>query len=486
MAGASVLNIFISLVRIKVAAVFLGPVGIGLIGIFNNLIVTAANVASLGLGPVGTRQIAECAGRGDQISVDLARQSLFWGTAVLATLGAALFWLCRDILATHVLKDASLAGDVGWLAVGVGLNVAAISQSGLLNGLRRIGDLAWVSVLSALLATVLGIPALLLWGQNGLLAYLLLTPIASFFVGYIYVYRIPKVTSAPISFIKIIYQWRIMVRLGTAFMLAGLAVTVANLTVRTLVHRELGTAALGHFEASWMISMTYMGLVIRAMGADYYPRLTAAINNHQEVNKLVNEQTEVALLLTGPFFLALLGTAPWVITLLYSSQFVESIGVLRWQLLGDILKLASWPMGVILLSAGDGRTYLIAEILTMFIFTIIVWIGLPYVGINITGIGFCAMYAFYLPLLYWLSRRRTAFQWTRTVAWNFIFLLFTGIFVSVTSALNSTAGAIFGITMAIAYGLVAISLLAQKTNLYGPSATLARTYRRLIARMKVK
>lgn len=484
--GASVLNILISLVRTKVAAVFLGPVGIGLIGLFNNLIGTAANVASLGFGPVGTRQIAEGAGREDVIAVAVARRSLFWGTVVLAAVGAAVFWLLRDILATHVLKDASLAGDVGWLALGVGLNVAAISQSALLNGLRRIGDLAWVSVLSALLSTALGIPALLLWGQSGLLAYLLLTPIASFLVGYVYVVRLPKATSVPTSFFILVRQWRTMARLGMAFMLAGLAVTVANLMVRTLVQRELGTAALGHFEAAWMISMTYMGFVLRAMGADYYPRLTAVIHNHAALNRLVNEQTEVALLLAGPVFLALLGSAPWVIKLLYSSQFTEAIGVLRWQLLGDILKLASWPMGVIILAAGDGRTYLFAEIFAVFVFVLFVWIGLPYIGLSVTGIGFFAMYAFYLPLVYWLARRRTGFSWATTVIWKFTLLLITGICVGVVAAINSIAGAIVGVSVAIVYGLLALARLAHMTNLSGPFVVFVRAYRRFVVLITVK
>lgn len=484
--GASVLNILIGLIRTKVAAVYLGPVGIGLIGLFNNLIGTAANVASLGFGPVGTRQIAEGAGREDETAVAIARKTLFWGTVVLAVVGAAIFWLLRDLLATHVLNDASLAGEVGWLALGVGLNVVAISQSALLNGLRRIGDLAWVSVLSALISTVLGIPALLLWGQKGLLAYLLLTPIASFLVGYVYVVRLPPARSVPITFFTLVRQWRTMARLGMAFMLAGLAVTLANLLVRTLVQGELGTAALGHFEAAWMISMIYMGFVLRAMGADYYPRLTAVISNHEALNRLVNEQTEVALLLAGPVFLGMLGVAPWVINFLYSAQFIEAVDILRWQLLGDILKLASWPMGVIILAAGDGRTYLFAEIFAVSIFVLFVWIGLPFVGLSITGIGFLAMYAFYLPLVYWLARRRTGFDWTTTVIWEFTSLLTLGILVLIFAINNAVTGAIFGVIVAIIYGLFGLGRLTRMANLSGPIFVITRSYRRFVALLIAK
>ena len=190
--GATVINILIGLVRVKMVAVLLGPAGVGLIGLFSSLIATASSVAALGMGTVGTRQIAEAAGRDDPQAIAVARRALFWGTLAMAVLGAWAFWLLRGLLAEHVLADSTLSDEVGWLALGIGLTVAAGSQLALLNGLRRIGDLARISVYSAMLATVLGVGALLLWGEQGLLVYLLLTPVSSFVVGLWYVNRLPK------------------------------------------------------------------------------------------------------------------------------------------------------------------------------------------------------------------------------------------------------------------------------------------------------
>lgn len=413
--GASVINILIGLVRIKVVALLLGPAGVGLIGLFSNLIGTAANVASLGTGIVGTRQIAEAAGREDANAVAAARRALFWGTLALAAAGSLVFWLLRGTLAIHVLSDPALSGEVGWLALGVGLTVASGSQGALLNGLRRIGDLARVSVYSALIATVLGVSALLLWHERGLLVYLLLTPAASFMVGHWYVARLPKVEGPHTQLRAMRQQWATLARLGMAFMLAGLAVTLGQLMVRTLVQRELGADALGHFEAAWVISMTYIGLVLRAMGTDYYPRLTAVIHDHAAVNRLVNEQTEVALLLAGPVFVAMLGLTPWVVELLYSSKFSEAAMVLRWQILGDVLKVASFPLGFVILAAGDGKTFIISDTTAMAVFVLFVWLGLPYLGLQATGVGFLAMYVVYLPMVYWLAKKRTGFAWNQKI-----------------------------------------------------------------------
>jgi len=51
--GASVINIAVGLLRVKVAAVLLGPAGVGLIGLLSNLAGTASAIAGLGVGRTG-------------------------------------------------------------------------------------------------------------------------------------------------------------------------------------------------------------------------------------------------------------------------------------------------------------------------------------------------------------------------------------------------------------------------------------------------
>lgn len=468
--GASVINILISLVRTKVAAVLLGPAGIGLIGLFQNLISTASAVAALGFGTVGTRQIAEAVGREDAAGVAAARRALFWGTMILAVVGVALVWLFRAVLATRLLGDASRAPDVGWLALGVGLTVAAGSQGALLNGLRRIGDIARVSVWSSVLATVCGIGALWLWGAQGVLVFVLAGPLASFLIGHVYVSRLQKMPKAATPLPDLMAQWRILVKLGAAFMVSGVVVTAGQLAVRSMVQHRLGADALGQFQAAWAISMTYIGFVLGAMGTDYYPRLTAAIRDHQAVNRMVNEQTEVALLLAGPVFLGMLALAPWVIELLYSSKFEEAANILRWQILGDVLKVASWPLGYVIVAAGDGRTYMFTESLAISIFAGLVWLGLPMLGVQATGVAFLVMYMVHLPLLYELARRRTGFAWSTPVKRQVGALVAASVLVCLLGTVSHVAAAVSGLLATLVFGLFALSRLAHMSGLGGAVA----------------
>jgi PST family polysaccharide transporter len=226
---------------------------------------------------------------------------------------------------------------------------------------------------------------------------------------------LPKIHPGSLAFQEVAEQWRIMARLGAPFIGAGLAHSLVQLWIRVSIDHTLGVDAVGHFQAAWTISMQYIGFVLAAMGADYYPRLTGIIGDKVAASRLVNEQTEVALLLSGPVFVAMMGLAPWVIQLLYTPAFAAAVEVLRWQILGDVLKVASWPLGFVILAAGAGKTFFWTETVTLLLMGSLVANFASTVGLQIAGISFLVSYVFYLPLVYVLARRRIQFAWSGMV-----------------------------------------------------------------------
>lgn len=472
--GAQVINIAVSLVKMKAVAVLLGPAGVGLVGLYMNLVQTASTISALGFGNVGTRQIATANAEGGDIAVGRTRRALFWGTMGLALLGAAVFWGLSGWIARVILDDPSRANDVAWLSLAVALTVAAGSQGALLTGLRRVGDLARINVLSGVAGAVLGVTALWLWGQGGLLALVLVAPVATFLFGHLYVLRLGPPAGLPAVLPELVREWRVMARLGSAFMVSGLVTVLGFLVARTLVQRELGTEALGQFQAAWAIGMTYLGFVLSAMGTDYYPRLTAVIRDRAAAVRLVNEQTEVALLLCAPVLLAMIGLAPWVIHLLYSAEFGPAIEVLRWQLLGDILKVMSWPLGFVILASGAGKTYVLTESLGMGVFVLGVLIGLPLIGVHATGVAFLALYVAYLPLVWIVARRSIGFRWIVAVKAQALAVIAAAIVVDIAARWSELLGAVLGVVLALAMGLWALVRLSSMAGASGRLGRIAR------------
>lgn len=477
--SSSVINILIGLVRLKVAALILGPLGVGLIGILQNLMTTASTVAAMGFGNVGTRQIAMANGQENQFEIDAARRALFWGTLLLALAGGVIFWSLRTLIADIVLADPALAPEVGWLSIGVALTVAVGSQRALLNGMRRIGDIARITVLSSVFSTAIGVATLVLLGREGLLIFVIAAPLASFFISQIYVTRLPAVQGPATPFKELVGQWHTLARLGFAFMIASLITVVGQLIVRSIVQTRLGPESLGYFQAAWAISMTYIGFVLGAMGTDYYPRLTAAIHDHKQTNQLVNEQSEVAILLAGPVFLSMLALAPWIIQLLYSSEFSMAVSVLRWQILGDIFKIMSWPLGFVLLAAGDSRAVLLTETGAISVFIFVTWIAMPTMQIEATGVGFLAMYLFHLPAVLLLAIRRTRFRWSKRVINDFLLLLGMAITTATVAHWSDSLSVFLGLFFAAGFGLMSLCRLIYMAELSGRLGKVVLVFRRI-------
>jgi PST family polysaccharide transporter len=480
--GASFINIAIGVLRTKVLAVLLGPVGVGLASLYTGLMAAASTVATMGLGPVGTRQIAEACSKEDARAIMVARRAWFWGTMVLASAGGLVVWSLRSFLAVHALGKASYSGAVGWLSIGVALSVAGASQAALIQGMRRIGDIARLNVYGSAISTVLGIGLLWRWGKTGLVAYVLIVPLASFVLGHVYVSRLPKARTETVSLPELTREWKMLLRLGIAMVGAGLVQQLAQLWIRIDVAKVLGAQSLGQYQAAWIISMQYVSFVLMAMGTDYYPRLTGVIHDHKAARNLVNEQTEIATLLSAPVFIAMMAVAPWVVHLLYAASFTPAIEILRWQVLGDVLKVVSWPLGFLIVAAGDGKTYFSTETFAWLVPTGLITGLAPVVGLQITGIAYLAMYALYLPLVYWLDWRRIGFRWSRSVLIMSVVTLAICVGVDIFTALTRW-GMLVGCVAAVAFAVYSLGRITHMSDLGGPAGRIGAMARRLTARI---
>lgn len=409
--SAQAVNIVISIVRMKVLAVLVGPAGVGLLGIYNSLQATAGSVAGLGLGTSGVRDIA--ANKDDLAVQARVRTVLFAAGLVQGTIAMVLVWLFRVQLSVWLFGDAARATETGLVGVAILLSLVLASQTALLQGMRRIGDLGRVTVLGALGGTIAGLLAVWLEGEAGLIWFLLIQPLASVGVAALICRKLPRPDAGRMTPAQVFATWRPMAALGVVFMLSGLAGSATLLLARSLIAKDLGIDAAGLFSASWGVAMIYVGFLLGAMGADFYPRLTEVIHDRAASTRLMNDQAQLGLAIGGPILIGLIGVAPWFMALLYSREFVPAAEMLQWQTLGNVFKLASWPMGFAYVAAARSRTYLATELFWNAAFLALLWIGMPLIGVEAAGLAFLIAYMLYFALLHLLTHRLFGFHWDR-------------------------------------------------------------------------
>ena len=460
--GASIVNIALGLTRMKVAAIILGPVGLGVLGLLQNLLNAAALLSSLNLGVAGARQIVASRTSGPSNEA-AARRAVLVTSALMALAGGLLFWLFRQPLAELIFSNRDRAGQVGWLAIGVMATAATGYQAAVLNAGRRIADIARLSILSAAVSALVGSGALILWNEGGILPFILAAPIATLAFGWIFVRR-ARMGSRTGPGAQLWPHMRSLIGLGAALTTSIFVSLCGQLAIRTLVERELGATALGHFQAAWTITTVYLFFIFQAMASDYLPRLTAAMNDRVEAQQLVDGQAEVGLLLAAPILLVMIGAAPWALSLLYTSEFVEGTALLRWQMMGDLIRLAVWPVALILLASGSGRAYTVADIVSTAILVGGTLLLLPVVGLSAPGIAYLITNLCFCALIMIHVRRRYAIGLGPHAVRMFALLGATCVASFVISHSFPLAGAVASVAGAGLWALFGYSRLRPRTS----------------------
>jgi PST family polysaccharide transporter len=102
----------------------------------------------------------------------------------------------------------------------------------------------------------------------------------------------------------------------------------------------------------------------------------------------------------------------------------------------------------------------------------------PVMGLRTTGIAPLACYAFYLPLVYWLARRRIGFRWSSSVFRSIVltFALCAGVGIAI--ALTKW-GMLLGCLIAAGFGVFAAGRILQMSDLGGPLGRIGAMARRI-------
>ena len=105
-----------------------------------------------------------------------------------------------------------------------------------------------------------------------------------------HVWRI-KITLVTTSWRESWQQSGQLFKFGLTIVVSGVVAALVSFLTRALVVREFDLTAAGVFTAAFALSGMFVQFVLSAMGADFYPRLTAVSSDHFRMNQLINEQT---------------------------------------------------------------------------------------------------------------------------------------------------------------------------------------------------
>ena len=408
---SSVLSMGIAVIRTKALAVLLGPAGFGLISVYSSIADVTRSVAELGINNSGVRQIAAAVGSGDTDRIARTVTVLRRVSVLLGLLGAALLFALSAPVSRLTFGTDAQVGTLWLLSVAVFFRLVADGQGALIQGMRRISDLAKMGVVGALLGTVTSIPIVYVLREDGIVPFLVCVAAMSLITSWWYSRKVliqsPRMTVAQIR-----EETKSLLRLGLAFMGQLLLTMGSAYVTRIMVIRGVGLESTGLYQAAWTLGGLYCALIYQGIFTDFYPRLVGAASDNSRCNRMVNEQTRVALLLAGPGVLATLTFSSFALMILYTAEFNAAAEVLRWICLGATLRVIFQPMGFIIVAKGKQVLFFGSELVWTVIGLGLTWICLKTFGLNGVGIAFLGSFAIYGLIIYPIVRRLSGFRWS--------------------------------------------------------------------------
>jgi len=385
--GTQVISIVMGILRTKIIAMILGPAGIGTMGVFQSIIDLVNQLTSFGINFSSVKDIAEANASNNKIK--LAKTALILRRWSLATglLGMMLTIIFCIPISNYSFSNNSYALSIACISITILLGSISGGQLAMLQGMRKIEQLAKASLYGAFAGLSITVPLYWWLGINGIVPGLILTAFLLYIFSWLYVRKI-QIEKVKLSLIETFRGGLGMARLGFFIIITGFMASATLYVVRAFLVEKMDLNAVGYFQACWMITNMYLGTMLNAMLADFFPRLTEVNNDNTASNKLINEQMEITLLVGSPMIVGIIAFAALIIQFLYSFSFTLAIPVLQWQMAGTFFILVSWPLGVMFLAKSKGIFSLITESIWSCVFILFVYIGWDYFGFITLGIAF--------------------------------------------------------------------------------------------------
>lgn len=472
--AASVVNLLVGVARSKAFALFLGAAGVGLTGLYYNIMFVFSLLFEGGVGMAVVREMAR-----DVAAAERARihRAILWMMACMAVLCAAAIWILSQEIATRVVNDADRSADMAYLAIGAAAFLASRVLTGVLQGQKRTGFYAIVVGVGGLCGTIPAIALSAIYGADLIPLIVICTPIATLLVAMVLVWKARPRLPEPIPFRELSAPARGLIRLGVILMVSYILQHLVVLYLRAHIIDNGGLAVAGFFHAGWTVALLYMTLVTQSLGTDYFPRLTGQIDTPAAV-ATVNQGLLVGLLITVPMVIGTIGGAGLALTLFFSSEFVPAAALLQFLSLGNIFKAMSIALAYVAMAKGWRFVYLGFDLVMNAAFLGLSLVFYDSWGLMVIGMAYCLGYGLHAGCAFLVARRAIGLRLDGPVRVTILLGLGLAVLTLAAALWRPEAGLAVGAVALAISGIYSLRLLAR---ILPPEGRLGRLIARLNA-----
>ncbi len=399
---STVIKLVSAFVINKVIAIYIGPAGLAIVGqlqSFTSLITTFSNGAiSSGI----VKYTAEYQ--------DIEEKKKIFSSSIVISLICSLIisiflFGFSDYLSELILKDiqySSVFIIFGATIFLFALNMVLIS---ILNGQKEIKKYVLVNIAGSIFSLVFTSILIMQLNLMGALYAMVLNQSVMFFVTLAFVL---KSSWFKLEYFKQGLDKESLSKLSKYSLMAivsALTVPVSHLIIREYIGENLGWDSAGYWQGIWYISTMYLMLVTTTLGVYYLPRLSE-IQDNKELRKEIFSGYKIIMPIVILASLIIFLLKEYVILIAFSKDFMPMMELFAWQLIGDVIKIASWLLAYLMLAKAMTKVFIYTEVLFSALF-----VGLSLLFVDKFGLvgityAYALNYLLYLVMMIFIFRKR--------------------------------------------------------------------------------
>lgn len=399
--GVQVLTILCAIARTKFVALWIGPAGVGLFGIYNSALDIVRSVAQLGIGESAVRDISGS----PSAKVGAIVRSLRGWSWALGVAGSALMLALSGFLSEVTFGDSEHQTEFMLLSVCVLFSSLSSAEGAVFRGFRRFRKLARASIWGAVGGLAVSLPLFYFLGINSIVPSIIAYTVVTWMALGLYREKVAP-PAEPLTIGQGFAIGRSFVVLGI-FMTASMFLTTlaSYLFIAWLNHRD-GESFVGLYQAGFTLVNKYVGLIFTAIAVEYFPRLSAVAHSPRRMSLFAGHELRLILWILLPVIPVFVFADGFVVRLLYSSEFIGMLPFVGSGAVGTVFRAYGWCVSFAILAKGDGATYLWTEALSAAVSLLLNIIGYTLLGWVGLGLAYILWYALYAVVVDIVARRR--------------------------------------------------------------------------------
>jgi Membrane protein involved in the export of O-antigen and teichoic acid len=448
--GVQVAGILCSIIRTKLVAMWIGPVGVGLFGLFNNALEMISTGTNLGIRSSSVRDISQAIAGHDSgmvaRMVTVVRKWSMW----LGLAGALVTLALAPMLSQVTFGDQTHIWGFVALSVAVLLQALTNGEYAVLQGTSRLKRLASVTLWGTIVGLAVSIPLFYWLRERSILPSIL--AYAAALALFAWCFRNREYPPAAISRHETINMGKGFVRLGIYMTLGNFATILASYAFNAWLNVNAGTEAVGYYQAGYTLINKYTGLILTALGMEYYPRLARVADSRIRLRAFVSQEINLAIAVMAPVVALFILLRQLIVWILYTPEFNVIFSFVSWGMIGTVLRTLSWCLAFTILAKGDGKTYLWTEVASAIINLLLNIVFYRWWGLTGLGVAFLVSYLLYTLIIAVVYFKNYRLQVTRACLYNLIWTLAVAatVMLCMETGLTVIAAIVTAVSIAVA------------------------------------